>query len=132
VDHGLEKKEERVAKDKPEVGMIRAFLDADGRLCIGDDGRGLSITRIEAKARQQGLVAKTPEETANLIFESGFSTKDSANEISGRGIGMDAVRDFMRSVGSNIEIVAEGSLEHGFLKFHFAIDLPRVLLRKTA
>ncbi len=123
VDHGLEATSEREAKGKPTLGTIRMYVDGKGNLCIEDDGRGLDLRRIANKAETLGKTVRDTTELANLIFDSGFSTKDSANEISGRGIGMDAVREFMRGVGSNIHIVPKGT-EGDFLKFYFEIALP--------
>lgn len=124
VDHGLEKPEQRVAKGKKPQGKMEAFQDESGALCIRDDGAGLNLQAIEAKARQQGLVVpEKPKHIAELIFEPGFSTKVNADEISGRGVGMDAVRTFLSATGSSIVIVPEGLNGH-YLKFHFAISLP--------
>ncbi len=131
VDHGLETPEERVAKGKAPTGTIRFFHDQKGRICLEDDGKGLNLEAIRRKAEKLGRQEEDPLALANLIFDSGFSTKAAANDISGRGVGMDAVREFMRSVGSDIEIVPH-SVEGGYMKFHFAIELPQQSLRKAS
>src|SRR5262249_3552002 len=99
VDHGLEPPAERVAAGKAETGRIR--LEASQRggsvyIEVGDDGRGLSRERLLARGRALGLVdaGATPadEDLFALIFRPGFSTTETVNEVSGRGVGMDVVK----------------------------------------
>lgn len=114
VDHGLESPAERRAAGKPEVGRIR--LDAYQRggnvyIDVDDDGRGLDRERILAKARRQGLVGTdevlTDDDTFALIFRPGFSTAETVTDISGRGVGMDVVRQNVASLGGTIAISTE-------------------------
>lgn len=101
LDHGIEKPEDRVAAGKPEEGTIELKVDIhDAELLIEvrDDGKGLDIDRIKAKAVGKGLI--TPDkaltmpdnEAIHLIFAPGFSTNDQVTQISGRGVGMDVVK----------------------------------------
>ncbi|MBQ46904.1 MAG: hypothetical protein CMP10_05370 [Zetaproteobacteria bacterium] len=124
IDHGLESAAEREKRDKPKEGTIRFFIDDQGRIGIEDDGKGLNLQIIRNKANSQGLkVSSNDKEDAELIFNSGLSTKDAANDVSGRGIGMDAVRNFMREVGSDISIEPKDK-DGEFLRFYYAIDIP--------
>lgn len=99
VDHGIETPEERRAAGKCEQGTVQARAYHEGGffyLEIRDNGRGLDREKILRKAESRGLIKPgqqlTPEEIDGLIFVSGFSTKDEATDISGRGVGMDAVK----------------------------------------
>ncbi len=82
----------------------------DGRLWIRlkDDGRGLAVGKIRQRALEQGLITRgtktSSEEVAQLIFRSGFSTAEQVTEVSGRGVGMDAVRGFLEKEGGSIAI----------------------------
>lgn len=111
MDHGLEAPPERVAKGKPEAGRIDIEVSVDDgqlRIRLRDDGRGLAMARIRQRAiDKQILMPDEPasaEDIAMLIFRSGFSTADTVTEISGRGVGMDAVKGFIESEGGRIEI----------------------------
>ncbi|MET0334731.1 MAG: ATP-binding protein, partial [Rhizobacter sp.] len=111
VDHGIEVPEKRQAAGKADTGRIdlKVHVD-DGKLWIHlrDDGRGLAIGKIRQQAMEQNLLtrgAKTSaEEVAQLIFRSGFSTAEKVTEISGRGVGMDAVRAFLEKEEGSIAI----------------------------
>ncbi len=99
LDHGIERPAQRVAAGKPAQGTVHlnAYHDS-GHIVIqvADDGAGLNSDKILAKALAQGLVSADQElsrqEIFNLIFEAGLSTKEQANNLSGRGVGMDVVR----------------------------------------
>jgi two-component system chemotaxis sensor kinase CheA len=101
LDHGIEKPEERILLGKPEEGTINltAGLSSTELLVeISDDGQGLDIEKIKAKAVKRGLLIPekalylSDQEAVNLIFSPGFSTSDQVNTISGRGVGMDIVK----------------------------------------
>lgn len=134
MDHGIEKGAERVTKGKPARGTIsiQGAPDAVGllRLVVKDDGRGIAISRIYRKAVENGLYAgdgpRPPaKEIANLIFASGFSTAEQVTEVSGRGVGMDAVRQFLKSEGGDIDVVLEAGDELAdFRTFSIVISLP--------
>ncbi|MCK9170558.1 MAG: chemotaxis protein CheA [Treponema sp.] len=102
LDHGIETAEERVLAGKPPEGTVRISAERKGNnivISVGDDGRGLDREKILKKAVSKGLIRQqdTAEmsDTAvnNLIFVSGFSTNDAVNLISGRGVGMDVVKE---------------------------------------
>jgi len=114
LDHGIEPPMERLAAGKPEVGVIHLKAYQKGGnvvIEIRDDGRGLQHDRIFAKAVERGLIASdarlSPEEIAEMIFLPGFSTAKTVSDISGRGVGMDVVRNNIRSLGGGVEIASE-------------------------
>ena len=108
-------------------------LDAQGLyLALRDDGRGLALQRIQAKAIEQGLLDASqelaPQDLAQLIFAPSFSTASQVTEVSGRGVGMDAVKMFVESAGGRIELrlLAEApQREH--MPFETRIHLPASL-----
>jgi len=113
IAHGLEKPEARLAAGKPEIGEIA--LDAVQRgnevvLTVSDDGAGLNYARIREKAISSGLLApdvELPEaQLAQFIFMSGFSTATEVNQIAGRGVGMDVVKNEITSLGGRVEITS--------------------------
>ncbi|HEX9082275.1 MAG TPA: chemotaxis protein CheA [Holophagaceae bacterium] len=111
VDHGIETREDRIAQGKPSKGTItlRAFSRGGHiHIEVRDDGRGLDPERILRKAVERGLLpegARPPEEELfALIFEPGFSTAEQVSDVSGRGVGMDVVRQNIRALGGRIEI----------------------------
>jgi len=113
LDHGIEPPAERRAAGKPETGLIELKAYQKGGnvvIEIRDDGRGLNYDRILTKAVERGLVAAdtqpTQEEIAELIFVPGFSTAEAVSDISGRGVGMDVVRNNIHSLGGSVEIVS--------------------------
>jgi chemosensory pili system protein ChpA (sensor histidine kinase/response regulator) len=113
IAHGIEIPAERARLGKPEIGEIS--LDAVQRgnevvLTIADDGGGLNFPRIRAKAIEAGLLApdvELPEaQLAQFIFTSGFSTAETVSQISGRGVGMDVVKNEITSLGGRVEIAS--------------------------
>ncbi len=134
VDHGLETMEERIEADKSETGRISVEIkqihqsESTNRLiiCIGDDGRGISVERVREKAVAANLISKSAAdersvtELYELIFMDGFSTNDQADAISGRGIGLAAVKSEVERMGGTISvssIVGEGTM----FEFSFVI-----------
>ncbi len=111
IDHGIEMPEARQTAGKDPVGRIhlKACHQA-GHILIeaGDDGQGIDVDKVLAKARQKGLVSEgahlTENEILNLIFEPGFSTAERVTEISGRGVGMDVVRKHIQKLRGRIDI----------------------------
>ncbi len=122
IDHGIEMPSDRLAMGKREIGMLSIAARQSGNkisLVVTDDGRGLDAERIGAKAVSSGLVtesdlkAMSRDEVQALIFEPGLSTADEISEISGRGVGMDVVRDNIEKIGGSIKVTSkpgEGTL----------------------
>jgi len=114
VDHGIEMPEDREALGKDRKGKIRLSAVTEvGRVCIcvEDNGRGLSRSKILEKARKQGVLSEwengadyTDEEVYQLITLPGFSTKEEITEYSGRGVGMDVVVSNLQEINGNLEI----------------------------
>jgi two-component system, chemotaxis family, sensor kinase CheA len=113
VDHGVELTAERLASGKTEKSEVRLEARQEGDhivLIVADDGRGMSAERLRAKALEKGLItdedANTMDErqSFNLVFLPGFSTKDVASDVSGRGVGMDVVKTNIQKLNGSIEI----------------------------
>jgi len=113
VDHGVESTEERLAAGKPEKSQVRLEARQEGDhilLIVADDGRGMNAEKLRAKALEKGLIADDEANTMderqslNLIFLPGFSTKDVASDVSGRGVGMDVVKTNIQKLNGSIEI----------------------------
>ncbi|RZI42762.1 HAMP domain-containing protein [Herbaspirillum sp. HC18] len=109
VDHGLETAAERIGNGKPAAGRITIEAGVDNdmlQITLSDDGRGLALDRIRRMAAEKGWIdvnaPTTDEEIANLIFKPGFSTAENVTEVSGRGVGMDAVQDFIKRENGKI------------------------------
>ena len=114
-DHGIELPAERLAKGKPATGTLTLAASHQGGsilIEVRDDGRGLSRTRLLAKARERGIDAPDSMPDAEvwaLIFAPGFSTADVVTDVSGRGVGMDVVKQNITALGGTVEIdSAEG------------------------
>ena len=133
IDHGIESVEQRESVGKPSKGSIT--LDAeqtDGHLVfrLYDDGQGLPLEKIKEKAIKAGLIKEKQKisdiKIANMIFNSGLSTAESVSDVSGRGVGMDAVRQFLQKIGGYIDIkfTSERSGENGYRAIEFVITLP--------
>jgi two-component system chemotaxis sensor kinase CheA len=117
LDHGLETPAEREAAGKPrECRLCLAARHDSGSIVIrvSDDGRGIDTDRVLAKARSKGLVAEgatlSEEAIHALIFEPGFSTADTVTDISGRGVGMDVVRQNVEKLRGRIAIRSQRGL----------------------
>jgi two-component system chemotaxis sensor kinase CheA len=113
ADHGLESPEQRRALGKPVNGRIRLSAYHQGGFIIvqiADDGRGLNTDRIKAKAIAQGLISEleaeklTEAQIHKFIFAPGFSTAATITSISGRGVGMDVVRNNIDQIGGTIDV----------------------------
>jgi two-component system chemotaxis sensor kinase CheA len=114
IDHGLERPEERLAAGKAGTGRITISAGHEGdrvAIRVSDDGRGLDRARIARKGMAVGLL---PPETApddprvtTVIFEPGFSTRERVGELSGRGVGLDVVRDTIRALRGSVSVRSE-------------------------
>ncbi|HBE80224.1 MAG TPA: hypothetical protein DDW65_20960 [Firmicutes bacterium] len=109
VDHGLENEEIRLSLGKTRIGKVTlgAYQEGDNIvISVQDDGQGLNLEKIRAKGVQNGLInsdAELPEdEILQLIFEPGFSTADKISDISGRGVGLDVVKESVKNLKGDI------------------------------
>jgi two-component system chemotaxis sensor kinase CheA len=114
VDHGIEPPEERSAAGKSDKGTITLWAAQKGNhvvLEIGDDGRGIDANRVRQKAIERGLISPetelSREDIYNLVFLPGFSTRDEVTDLSGRGVGMDVVKNNIAALSGVIEIDSE-------------------------
>ena len=116
ADHGLERPEERIAAGKPETGkvVLNAYHEGGHIIIeIKDDGRGLNIARIKAKAVEKGfateaeLEAMSDQQVMQFIFKPGFSTAQAVTSVSGRGVGMDVVRTNIEKIGGTCDLKSE-------------------------
>ncbi len=116
LDHGLEMPEERVAAGKPRTGSVVLSATHEGNqiiISIKDDGNGIDPDKLSRKAIDKGLVTEeqvaimSQKEILDLVFLPGFSTKEKATDLSGRGVGMDVVRTNIRKLNGLIEIRSE-------------------------
>ncbi|MBL1405493.1 MAG: chemotaxis protein CheA [Hyphomicrobiales bacterium] len=129
VDHGIESPEKRLELGKPEVGEIKlAASHSSGKIVIEvrDDGAGINREKVLEIAIKRGIVQAeanlSDEEIDNLIFAPGFSTAETITDVSGRGVGMDVVRQSIQALGGRVSIVSspgKGSI--------FTLSLPLTL-----
>jgi chemosensory pili system protein ChpA (sensor histidine kinase/response regulator) len=113
VAHGIEEVSKRTSQGKTAIGTITVDIEQqsnDVSVAFSDDGEGLHLDRIRAKAIANGVIAKDEDlsenDAANLIFTPGFSTAEKITELAGRGIGMDVVRSEVTALGGRIETVS--------------------------
>lgn len=113
IDHGIEPPDERIAAGKPPEGLIEiSASQSEGSVIVvvRDDGRGIDPNKIRRKAIERGLLTEeqasslSDDEAIQFIFRSGFSTKEEVSEVSGRGVGMDAVKNAMEQIGGTIDL----------------------------
>ena len=113
VDHGLEEPEERTAAGKAAVGniVVDARREKDNiRISVSDDGRGIDLDAVRARAVEAGMLHADlaedlpPQEIAALVFRAGLSTAQSVSLVSGRGVGMDAVKATIEALGGHVEL----------------------------
>jgi two-component system chemotaxis sensor kinase CheA len=140
VDHGIETAEERLAQGKPEKSVVRLSAQQAGDsiiIEIQDDGRGMRPDVLRRKAVDKGLIDAdlsanmTDADALKLVFLPGFSTKDQASDVSGRGVGMDVVKTNIQKLNGRIEIdsvVGRGTCFTIYLPLTLAI-LPVLVVR---
>lgn len=113
LDHGLEKPQDRVAAGKLETGIVTLeYKRAKDQLelVFSDDGRGIDLEAVRSKAVEKGLIEKAKadvardEDVLDFMFLPGFTTREKVGEFSGRGVGLDMVRDALSSLGGTIHV----------------------------
>jgi two-component system chemotaxis sensor kinase CheA/two-component system sensor histidine kinase and response regulator WspE len=138
VDHGLEPPEEREKAGKPRVGRITLSARTDGDLLavtLEDDGRGIDPQRIRTAAVRKGILGEaqasglSARAALDLIFLPGFSTREEAGEVSGRGVGLDVVRKKVTALGGSVVVESEPGKGARFtLRMPQSLSLMKVLL----
>jgi two-component system chemotaxis sensor kinase CheA len=112
IDHGIETPDQRRSEGKPEAGRLTLSATRDRSavaIRVTDDGRGIDRQKVLARAHEQGLLDAgktelTDDELFRLISQAGFSTADRVTDLSGRGVGIDAVHNRVRSLGGSVDI----------------------------
>ena len=140
VDHGLEDPQERTRRGKPRTGSIVLSAAQEGDhilIMIADDGRGMDPEALRAKAIEKGVLdieaAKRldDKDSFNLIFLPGFSTKEQISDVSGRGVGMDVVKERLSELNGTVDIdsrLGEGTTLRIKVPLTLAI-LPTLMVR---
>jgi two-component system chemotaxis sensor kinase CheA len=111
IDHGVETPEERRQVGKPEKGQVQLWASQKGNhvvIEVHDDGRGIDAEGVRRKAVEKGLISEghslSEEEIYDLLFMPGFSTRDEVSDLSGRGVGMDVVKNNITALSGMIEV----------------------------
>ncbi|MFA0780932.1 MAG: hypothetical protein RJAPGHWK_002455 [Candidatus Fervidibacter sp.] len=113
LDHGIEPPDERIAAGKPPEGVVElAASQSEGSVIVvvRDDGRGIDPDKVRRKAVERGWLSEeqaaalSDDDALRLIFRPGFSTKEQVSEVSGRGVGMDVVRNALEQIGGTVDI----------------------------
>ncbi len=139
LDHGIESPEERVKAGKPETGELKLIAGYEGGsvlIQLKDDGAGVAVDKVKEKALRKGLFDEdtlnrmSKSEIVNLIFRAGFSTAPIITDLSGRGVGMDVVKDniVMQLKGSVQIATEEGKGTTFYLRLPLTLAVMRVLL----
>ncbi|MHB1222932.1 MAG: Hpt domain-containing protein [Gemmatimonadaceae bacterium] len=139
MDHGIELPAERVAAGKPPRGRLTlsALRDRDAVLLrVADDGRGIDRSRVVRRARELGLVGDGDqpgdEELMRLVARAGFSTAERVTDISGRGVGVDAVQERLRALGGSVEMrTTAGAGMTVTLRLPLTLAIVRTLLARV-
>ena len=136
VDHGIELPGQRSEQGKTAVGQIRLDLQREGGeivLRLEDDGRGVDLQAVRAKAIERGLMDAdaelTDQEILQFILEAGFSTAQQVTQISGRGVGMDVVNSEIKQVGGSMLLSSEPGKGTSFIiRLPFTVSVNRALM----
>lgn len=141
MDHGIESPEERLRSGKPEVGTISLKAYHDGNkvvIQVSDDGQGIDMDKVVQKAVDRGLVKSseienlTKSQIIDFLFMSGFSTSEQVTEISGRGVGLDVVKNKVEELGGSIDVITEKGKGTTFLlSFPLTLSMIDALLVKV-
>jgi two-component system chemotaxis sensor kinase CheA len=138
IDHGLEGPKERELAGKPAVGRLKlaAFYEGNhAHVVVEDDGRGIDLARVGERAVALGLVDAEARDTMaasdvlNLIYQPGFSTRETVSDVSGRGIGMDVVRESIENLKGVIELsTASGKGTRFLIRLPLTLAILRAVL----
>lgn len=131
VDHGIEPAETRIASGKSPRGRLTlrtATIDDEVHVVISDDGLGIAWDRVARRARELGIPAETRHDLEEAVFASGLSTASHGAELSGRGIGMGALRSACIELGGRVELTSEAGRG---TTVHCRIPMIRTALRRN-
>ena len=139
IDHGIETPDERRAQGKPEAGRLTLSASRDRSavaIKVTDDGRGIDRDKVLKRAHEQGLIDPsktelTDEELFRIISQAGFSTADRVTDLSGRGVGIDAVHNRVRALGGSVDMkTAPGKGTTVTLRLPLTLAIVRSLLAR--
>ena len=140
IDHGIEPPEERVAAGKSERGLIRLSSYQKGNhvvIEVEDDGRGIDLEKVKKKALERGIIsdaeALSEREVIELIFLPGFSTSETVSDISGRGVGMDVVKNNIAAVSGMVDVESKlGQGSRMIITLPITLAIIKALIISTA
>lgn len=140
IDHGIEEPNIRISKGKNEIGNIdlKAYHEGNNVIIeVSDDGDGIDFEKVKSKAIANGLLSKedlsqiTKEKLINILFEAGFSTSETVTDISGRGVGLDVVKNKVESLNGSISVKSEKNVGTKFIiKLPLTLAIIQALLIK--
>ena len=132
LDHGIEPESERQRLEKPRHGTIKILLKNSENhisMIFSDDGGGLNLDLLKEKAKEKGLLQEgmtlSSEAAANLVFIPSVSTAKKVTNISGRGVGMDAVASFVKNFGGSVQLNLLGEVKDGCIQFELEVHIPK-------
>lgn len=137
ADHGIETPDVRKENGKNPAGKIKLIAYQEGTKAIikvEDDGKGLSVAKIKAKAEQIGINTEgmSDADIRNLIFIQGFSTNTVVTDISGRGVGMDVVKTKISALGGTVDVISEEGKGSSFIiRLPLTLQIIQALLIKV-
>ncbi|TJX66291.1 chemotaxis protein CheA [Soehngenia saccharolytica] len=136
ADHGIESVDKRIKLNKPEEGIIKLNAYQEGNrviIVVSDDGAGINIEAIKETAEKRGISTEnlSEDDLLQLIFDQGFSTAKEITDVSGRGVGMDVVKQKISSLGGTIEVISEINKGTSFIiKLPLTLSIIQALLVK--
>lgn len=137
ADHGVESKEERIARGKDPVGKIKLTAYQEGTkavIKVEDDGNGIPVDKVRDKAERMGIntAGMSDNDIRNLIFMQGFSTNEQVTDISGRGVGMDVVKTKISALGGTVDVISEEGKGSSFIiRLPLTLQIIQALLVKV-
>ncbi|MBA5851094.1 chemotaxis protein CheA [Clostridium sp. cel8] len=137
ADHGIEKKEDRIKAGKDPVGKVKLIAYQEGTqavIKVEDDGAGISVEKISQKAQEMGINTEgmSDADIRNLIFMQGFTTNKKVTDISGRGVGMDVVKNKISSLNGTVDLISEEGKGSSFIiRLPLTLQIIQALLVKV-
>ena len=141
LDHGIETTSDRVAKGKPEKGTLKisAYQEGSGVIIeVQDDGKGIDVEKVKKKAIERGLITVeesqviSDEEAIKIVFLPGFSLAEKVTDLSGRGVGMDAVKTKVEALGGQFDVISKvGVGTRVFVRLPLTLAIVLALLIKV-
>ena len=141
LDHGIEEPSERIAAGKPEIGTLKisAYQEGSGVIIeVQDDGKGIDVEKVKKKAVEKGIISIeesqtiSDEEAVKIIFLPGFSLASKITDLSGRGVGMDAVKTKVEALGGQFDVSSKiGVGTRVFVRLPLTLAIVLALLIKV-